>query len=156
MVLKARLDGFSFRAPAHSTLHPLMHAPWRKSPSLAALTSPVQTFIETNVQHVFSNITICCCRCCYHHSWTWKETLSKTLDGMFSGQKALEFNLLNPTGYVMHHQFNIQKFYILPILHLCVLYLSQDKQQLQSRTIYTIGFYNRDEKCLLRGTKWVF
>ena len=40
------------------------------------------------------------------------------------------FNLLKPTGYVMHHQFNIQQFYILPLLYLCVLYLSQNKQQL--------------------------
>ena len=33
-------------------------------------------------------------------------------------------NLLNPTGYVMHHQFNIQQLYVLPTLYLCVLYLS--------------------------------
>ena len=30
-----------------------------------------------------------------------------------------EFNLLNPTGYVMHQQFNIQQLYILPTLYLC-------------------------------------
>jgi hypothetical protein len=36
-------------------------------------------------------------------------------------------NLLKPTGYVMHHQFNIQQFYILPTLYLFVLYLSQNK-----------------------------
>jgi len=35
-----------------------------------------------------------------------------------------EFNLLKPTGYVMHHQFNIQQFYALPTLYLCVLYLA--------------------------------
>ena len=39
-------------------------------------------------------------------------------------------NLLNPTGYVMHQQFNIQQLYALPTLYLCVLYLSQNKQQL--------------------------
>ena len=39
-------------------------------------------------------------------------------------------NLLKPTDYAMHHQFNIQQFYILPLLCLCVLYLSQNKQQL--------------------------
>ena len=40
-------------------------------------------------------------------------------------------NLLNPTGHVMHHQqFNIQQLYVLPTLHLCVLYLSEKKQQL--------------------------
>jgi hypothetical protein len=26
-------------------------------------------------------------------------------------------NLLKPTGYMMHHQFNIQQFYILPTLY---------------------------------------
>ena len=31
-------------------------------------------------------------------------------------------NLLKPTGYVMHHQFNIQQLYVLPTLYLCVLY----------------------------------
>ena len=39
-------------------------------------------------------------------------------------------NLLKPTGYVMHQQFNIQQLYILPTLYLCVLYLSQNKQRL--------------------------
>ena len=36
-------------------------------------------------------------------------------------------NLLKPTGYVMHHQFNIQQLYALPTLYLCVLYLSENK-----------------------------
>ena len=40
------------------------------------------------------------------------------------------FNLLNPTGHVMHQQFNIQQLYVLPTLYLCVLYLSEDKQRL--------------------------
>jgi hypothetical protein len=39
-------------------------------------------------------------------------------------------NLLKPTGYMMHHQFNIQQLYALPTLYLCVLYLSQNKQRL--------------------------
>jgi len=39
-------------------------------------------------------------------------------------------NLLKPTGYVMHQQFNIQQLYFLPILYLCVLYLSEKKQRL--------------------------
>jgi len=30
------------------------------------------------------------------------------------------FNLLKPTGHVMHQQFNIQQLYILPTLYLCV------------------------------------
>ena len=39
-------------------------------------------------------------------------------------------NLLKPTGRVMHEQFNIQQLYVLPTLHLCVLYLSENKQRL--------------------------
>ena len=33
------------------------------------------------------------------------------------------FNLLNPTGHVLHQQFNIQQLYALPTLYLCVLNL---------------------------------
>ena len=40
------------------------------------------------------------------------------------------FNLLKPTGHVMHHQFNIQQLYSLPTLYLCVLYSSENKQRL--------------------------
>jgi hypothetical protein len=39
-------------------------------------------------------------------------------------------NLLKPTGYVMHQQFNIQQLYVLPTLYLCVLYLSENEQRL--------------------------
>ena len=42
----------------------------------------------------------------------------------------LSINLLKPTGYVMHQQFNIQQLYVLPTLYLCVLYLSENKQRL--------------------------
>ena len=38
-------------------------------------------------------------------------------------------NLLKPTGYVMHQQFNIQQLYALPTLYLCGLYLSENKQR---------------------------
>jgi hypothetical protein len=44
--------------------------------------------------------------------------------------EAAYFNLLKPTGYVMHQQFNIQQLYALPTLYLCVLYLSENKQRL--------------------------
>jgi hypothetical protein len=40
------------------------------------------------------------------------------------------FNLLNPTGHVIHQQFNIQQLYVLPTLYLRVLYLSENKQRL--------------------------
>jgi len=39
-------------------------------------------------------------------------------------------NLLKPTGYVKHQQFNIQQLYALPTLYLRVLYLSENKQRL--------------------------
>ena len=42
----------------------------------------------------------------------------------------VRLNLLKPTGYVMHQQFNIQQLYALPTLYLCVLYLSENKQRL--------------------------
>jgi hypothetical protein len=65
------------------------------------------------------------------------------------------FKLLKPTGYVMHHQFNIQQLYALSTLYLCILYLSEndDLGHLQHKLT---AFYNRDEKCLQRGTDWVF
>jgi hypothetical protein len=56
----------------------------------------------------------------------------------------------------MHQQFNIQQLYDLPTPYLCVLYLSQNKQRLYHLQLQLIGFYNRDEKCLQRGTGWVF
>jgi len=38
--------------------------------------------------------------------------------------------LLEPSGHVMHQQFNIQQLYVLTSLYLCVLYLSENKQRL--------------------------
>jgi hypothetical protein len=66
-------------------------------------------------------------------------------------------NLLKPSNQSMHHhQFNIQQLYALPTLNLCVLYLSENKQRLVPLIAQTDFFYNRDEKCLQRGTDWVF
>ena len=66
----------------------------------------------------------------------------------------IQFNILKPVGHVMHQQFNIQQLYILPTLYLCIyLRTNSDLCHLQHKLI---GFYNRDEKCLLRGTNWVF
>jgi hypothetical protein len=53
----------------------------------------------------------------------------------------------------MHHQFNIQQLYALPALYLFVLYLSENLCHLQHKLS---GIYKRDEKCLQRGTDWVF
>jgi len=58
-----------------------------------------------------------------------KETLHVAANyTLFPG--AYQFNLLNPTGHVMHQQLNIQQLYALPTLYLCVLYLSENKQRL--------------------------
>jgi hypothetical protein len=37
------------------------------------------------------------------------------------GQRNGGFNLLKPTGHVMHQQFNIKQLYSLPTLYLCVI-----------------------------------
>ena len=55
----------------------------------------------------------------------------------------------------MHQQFNIQQLYVLPTLYLCVLYLSENKQRFCHLQHKLIGFYNRDEKCLLRAGQLV-
>ena len=46
------------------------------------------------------------------------------------GAMKFDINLLKPTGYVMHQQFNIQQLYVLSTLYLCILYLSENKQRL--------------------------
>ena len=55
----------------------------------------------------------------------------------------------------MNHKFNIQQLYPLPTLYVFCIYLitNSDLCHLQHKLI---GFYNPDEKCLLRGTDWVF
>jgi len=55
----------------------------------------------------------------------------------------------------MHQQFNIQQLYALPTPYVFCIYLrkNSDLCHLQHKLI---GFYNREEKCLLRGTDRVF
>jgi len=65
-------------------------------------------------------------------------------------------NILKPTGHVTHHQFNIQNCTLCPhCIYVFCIYLrtNSDLYHLQYKII---GFYNRDEKCLQRGTDWVF
>ena len=52
------------------------------------------------------------------------------LPPLWGQQSTAQFNLLKPTGHVMHQQFNIQQLHVLPTLYLCVLYLSENKQRL--------------------------
>jgi hypothetical protein len=54
------------------------------------------------------------------------------------------------------NRFNIQEFYNVPhcILVFCIyLRINSDLCHLHHKLI---GFYNRDYKCFLRGTDWVF
>jgi hypothetical protein len=53
------------------------------------------------------------------------------------------------------NKFNIQQLYILPKPYLCVLYLSENSDFCHLR-LKVISFYNQVEKCLQRGTNWVF
>jgi len=67
-----------------------------------------------------------------------------------------QINLLKPAGYVMHQQFNIQQFTLCPYcIYVFCFYLrtNSDLCHLQHKLI---GFYNRDKKCLQRGTHWVY
>jgi hypothetical protein len=68
----------------------------------------------------------------------------------------LSINLLKPTGYVMHNEFNIQRLYTMPncVCVFCIyLRINSDLYHLQHKLI---GFYNPDKKCLQRGKDWVF
>jgi hypothetical protein len=65
------------------------------------------------------------------------------------------FKLLKPTGYGMHQQveyFNNCTFCLHCIYVFCIcLRTNSDLCHLHK---ILIGFYNRDEKCLQRGTDW--
>ena len=92
-------------------------------------------------------------RVCFYLLKLWEQF---KISSQMSSQKLIQFdlNILNPNGHVMHQQFNIQQLYVLPTLYLCVyLGTNSDLCHLQHKLI---GFYNRDEKCLLRGTNWLF
>jgi hypothetical protein len=59
------------------------------------------------------------------------------------------------TSYI--NSFNIHKFYVLPKLYLCVLYLYHNKLLFFPYITYMdLFFFNRDEECLQRGTTWLF
>jgi len=47
---------------------------------------------------------------------------------------------IHPSGHYLYHQFNIQQFYVLPTLYLCVLCGSQNKQRLFPYTALTDWF----------------
>ena len=70
--------------------------------------------------------------------------------------RTLNLNILKPTGHVMRQQVYHSRIYVLPTLYLCVLYYLRTNSDLYHLYHKLIGFYKRDEKCLLRGTNWVF
>jgi hypothetical protein len=76
--------------------------------------------IRSTMRNVFLWVT-CVCQ------------LKKTISGTF-------LKLIKPTCHVMHHQFNIQQLYGLPTLHLCVLYLSENRQRHVPLTALTDWF----------------
>ena len=75
--------------------------------------------------YVYNNLLPAGCYILYKtvpNIWRWYTFVLRNVSFLF--------NLLKPTGYVMHQQFNIQQLYVLPTLYLCVLYLSENKQRL--------------------------
>ena len=64
-------------------------------------------------------------------------------------------NLLKPNT-LCTTSFNIQQFYVLPTMHLCVLCGSLNKQRLFPYTALTYRIFKTEAECLLRGTNWVF
>ena len=72
------------------------------------------------------------------------------------GRYQLHIKLLKPNGHVMHHQLTYNNCTLcLNCIYVFCIYLrtNSDLCHLQHKQI---GFYNRDEKCLQRGTDWVF
>ena len=67
---------------------------------------------------------------------------------------ALYINLLKPTGYVMHQQFNIQQLYALPTLYLCFVFIWEQTATYATYTINWLVFIT-EMKRVLRGTNWV-
>ena len=64
-----------------------------------------------------------------------------------------DINLLKPTDYVMHQQFNIQQLYALPTLYLSVLYLSENNMTCATYSINWLVFIT-EMKCLQHGMDW--
>jgi hypothetical protein len=67
-----------------------------------------------------------------HDEATRRTRLKIENSDVYHMKKILKYgvNLLKPSGNFTYYQVNIKKFYVVPTLHLCVLYGSQNKQQL--------------------------
>ena len=88
-----------------------------------------------------------------------------------------QLNLVKPKGHVMHQQFNhwkptgyVMHLEVLPsttvdsthTVFMCFVFIWEQTAICATYSdlclLYPklIGFYNLDEKCLLRGTNWIF
>ena len=79
----------------------------------------------------------------YINQYIWYWSCTENLSILFKIEKYynnIYINLLKPTGHMMHQQFNIQELHVLPLLYLCVLYLSENKQRLVPLTALTDWF----------------
>ena len=63
---------------------------------------------------------------------------------------------MQPSGHYMYQQFNIEQLYALPTLCLYIFIYHRINSYLCPLQHKLIGFCNRDEKCLQRGTDWGF
>ena len=82
--------------------------------------------------------------------YTCYSVLKQVLMGGYIHFKTSIINLLKPTSYVMH-----QQLYTLLTLYLFCIYVRTNSEFCPIQ-LKVIGFYNRDEKRLMRGTNWVF
>jgi hypothetical protein len=86
-----------------------------------------------------------------HTVWVTRPTVIN------SNSIKYNINLLKPTGHVMQHRVSyFNNCTLCPhCIYVFCIYLRTNSElcHLQHKLI---GFYNRDEKCLHRGTKWVF
>ena len=84
--------------------------------------------------------TVYCNNCTTNATIIYKHVVILLYVTAFFGHPQGGVNLSNPTGYVMHHHFNIQQLYALPTLYLCVWYLYEEKQRFVPLTSQTDWF----------------
>ena len=66
-------------------------------------------------------------------------------------------NLLKPRGYCMYHQFWLHKIILSSCsVLICFIWISEKDSEFYPIQVSVIGFYNREGKCLLHGTNWIF
>jgi hypothetical protein len=71
--------------------------------------------------------------------WLWDSIFTQQPVGVGTRVWQIVFNLLKPSSNLTYDK-KYKKFYMVPTLHLCVLYESQKKQQLLPYTPFTDWF----------------